>query len=75
MKLTLLFSDTEFGAGNRTDDFIEEDLFCKTLRGVFDEAKKQATDLIFIGDTFDFLKCPLKDGSFPRHFTENRSLE
>ncbi len=75
MKLTILFSDTELGAGNRTDDFIEEGLFCKTLRSIFDEAKKQQTDLVFNGDTFDFLKCPLKDGSHPRHLTEKRALE
>lgn len=75
MKLTLLFSDTELGGGNRTDDFIEEDLFCKTIRGVFSDAKKYPTDLVFNGDTFDFVKCPIKDGSYPRHFTEKRSLE
>ncbi len=75
MKLTLLFSDTELGAGNRCDDFIEEDLFCKTIRELFDDAKKYPTDLVFNGDTFDFVKCPIKDGSYPRHFTENRSLE
>lgn len=75
MKLTLLFSDTELGGGNRSDDFIEDDLFYRTLFGLFKDAKKQPTDLVFNGDTFDFVKCPLKDGSYPRHFTEKRSLE
>ncbi|MAG60701.1 hypothetical protein CL619_02835 [archaeon] len=75
MKLTLIFSDTELGAGNRSDDFIEEDLFCNTVRSLFVEAKKQPTDLVFNGDTFDFVKCPTKDGHYHRHFTEKRSLE
>lgn len=75
MKLTLVFSDMELGSGNRSDDFIEEDLFCTTLRGIFSDAKKQATDIVFNGDTFDFVKTPLKDGIYHRHFTEKRSCE
>ena len=75
MRLSLLFSDTELGGGNRSDDFLEEGLFCDTLKGIFDDAKKNPCDLIFNGDTFDFIKCPLKDGSYPRHFTEKRSVE
>ena len=75
MRLSLLFSDTELGGGNRSDDFLEEGLFCDALKGIFDDAKKNPCDLIFNGDTFDFIKCPLKDGSYPRHFTEKRSVE
>ena len=75
MKLTLIFSDTELGVGNRCDDFIEEDLFCSTIKSLFSDAKKYSTDLIFNGDTFDFVKSPTKDGIYHRHFTEKRSLE
>lgn len=72
-KLTLIFSDTEFGEGNATDDFIEDELFIDTLRKHFDQAKNYPIDFVFNGDTFDFMKAPYK-GKYPRHITEKISL-
>ena len=72
-KLTLLFSDTELGEGNATDDFLEDDLLIKTLKENFHYGEKYPIDFIFNGDTFDFLKAPYK-GEYPRHVTERISL-
>ena len=52
MKLSLIFSDVEAGSGNRTDDFIDDKLLCKTIRSHSKEAKKNPTDIIMNGDTF-----------------------
>ena len=72
-KLTLIFSDTEFGAGNATDDFVEDELLIDTLKKHFDQGKQYPLDFIFNGDTFDFMKAPYK-GKYPRHITEKMSL-
>ncbi|MSR86301.1 hypothetical protein EXS74_02810 [Candidatus Woesearchaeota archaeon] len=72
-KLTLLFSDTELGEGNATDDFVEDELFLDTLKKNFHYGEKYPIDFIFNGDTFDFLKAPYK-GKYPRHVTANISL-
>lgn len=72
-KLTLTFSDIEVGIGNNTDDFIEEDLFCNTLRSNFHYSQKYPIDLVLNGDIFDFLKAPYKN-TYPRHVTEKISL-
>ena len=72
-KLTLLFSDTELGEGNATDDFVEDELFIDTLQKNFHYGKEYPIDFIFNGDTFDFLKAPYK-GTHPRHVTETISL-
>ncbi len=72
-KLTLLFSDTEFGLGNTTDDFVEDELLAETIRNYFHYGQKLPIDFIFNGDTFDFLKAPYL-GKYPRHITEEISL-
>ncbi len=72
-KLTLIFSDIEIGIGNTTDDFVEDDLFCETLRSNFHYSKKYPIDLVLNGDIFDFLKAPYKK-TYPRHVTEKISL-
>jgi len=72
-KLTLVFSDIEVGIGNNTDDFVEDKLFCETLRSNFHHHKKYNIDLVLNGDIFDFLKAPYKN-TYPRHITENISL-
>ena len=72
-RLILIFSDIEAGGGTATDDFVEDDLLCQTIKENFIHQKKYPTDLILNGDTFDFMKCPYK-GSYPRHITENISL-
>ena len=65
-----MFGDVEFGAGTVTDDFISDSTFAKVIRSL-----KGPVDLILNGDTFDFLKCPLKDGTYPLQVTEAMSLE
>lgn len=72
-KLTLLFSDTELGEGNVTDDFIEEDLLLEAIKKNFHYGELYPLDFVFNGDTFDFLKAPYK-GKYPRHITEEVSL-
>ena len=72
-KLTIIFSDTELGQGNATDDFIDDDFFIETLKKNFHWGKKYPIDFILNGDTFDFLKASYK-GKYPRHVTENISL-
>ncbi|MBS3162656.1 hypothetical protein J4467_01920 [Candidatus Woesearchaeota archaeon] len=72
-KVTLVFSDIEVGTGNNTDDFVEEKLFCDTLKSNFHYHKKYNIDLVLNGDIFDFLKAPYKN-SYPRHVTEKISL-
>lgn len=68
MRLSLIFSDIEIGVGNRTDDFIDDKLLCKTIRSHFKESKKYHSDLILNGDIFDFMKAPYK-GRYPKHIT------
>ena len=72
-KLTLLFSDIEIGAGNETDDFIDDELLSETIRSHFEESKKYPADLILNGDIIDFMKCPYH-GKYPRHITEKVSI-
>lgn len=72
----IILSDLELGAGNLTDDFISDNLLCNLINEL--NKKNHKIDLIFNGDTFDFLKCPyLKDEdiSYPRYVTEEISLE
>ncbi|MAG78008.1 hypothetical protein CL616_01445 [archaeon] len=71
-KLSLIFSDTELGAGNKTDDLVEEELLYSTIRKHHKDAKQYPTDLILNGDIFDFIKCPYKR-KYPRHITEKVS--
>ncbi len=72
-KLSLIFSDIELGSGTATDDFVEDDLLCDTIKENFKHTKEHPTDLILNGDIFDFLKCPYK-GEYPRHITEKISV-
>lgn len=72
-RLLLIFSDIEAGGGTATDDFVEDELLCRTLQENFRYTKEYPTDLILNGDTFDFMKSPYK-GAYPRHITENVSL-
>lgn len=72
-KLSIIFSDIEFGAGTPTDDFVEDDLLISTIDSLIPWTKKYPTDFIFNGDTFDFLKVPYR-GRYIRHITERNSL-
>lgn len=65
-----MFGDIELGGGTMTDDFVSDATLAKVINSL-----KGPVDLILNGDTFDFLKCPLKDGTYPLQVTENMSLE
>lgn len=74
-KEIIILGDVEIGGGTLTDDFISD----KTLSNLILElsGREHPVDLVFNGDTFDFLKCPviIKDRRiFPRHITEDISL-
>ncbi|MBU0456899.1 MAG: metallophosphoesterase [Nanoarchaeota archaeon] len=74
-KEIIILGDVEMGGGTLTDDFISD----KALSELISEISKKShpVDLVFNGDTFDFLKCPsiiAGKKSFPRHVTEEISL-
>jgi UDP-2,3-diacylglucosamine pyrophosphatase LpxH len=74
-KEVAVFSDVELGAGNLTDDFISDVALSKTIVDL--SRKKHDVDLVFNGDTMDFLKCPYMDQghlTYPWHVTEEISL-
>jgi len=73
MKLTLVFSDIEAGTGNATDDFVEDELLVDTIRTHFPESKNHPADIVFNGDTLDYMKAPYK-GKYPKHITEKISV-
>ena len=67
--------DVEMGAGNLTDDFISDRLLAELIIELC--KRPHEIDLVFNGDTFDFLKCPyfkVNQLSYPRHITEDISL-
>src|SRR3989344_2877059 len=74
-KEIILLGDVEMGGGTITDDFISD----KTLSELILELskRKHPVDLIFNGDTFDFLKCPYREKDFviyPRHISQEVAL-
>ncbi len=75
-KEIIVLGDVEMGAGNLTDDFISDNALSDLILEL--GKRPHPVDLIFNGDTFDFLKCPFleKDGKFvyPRHITKEISL-
>ena len=56
MKQIIVLGDVELGAGNRTDDFIADRKLAQLIIRL--SKKSHPIDLVFNGDTFDFLKCP-----------------
>ncbi|MBT4651008.1 hypothetical protein HOC13_00615 [Candidatus Woesearchaeota archaeon] len=75
LKEVIILGDTEFGAGNLTDDFISDNTLSELIREL--AKRKHPVDLVFNGDTFDFLKCPYKEKDqfiYPRHITAEISL-
>lgn len=74
-KEIIVIGDIEMGAGNLTDDFIADEKLVKLIQ---EQTKKEhPVDLVFNGDTFDFLRCPSKlhpRPFYPRHVTEEVSL-
>ena len=61
------------GSGTLTDDFISDKTLAKLISSF--AKRKRAIDLVLNGDTFDFLKCPAKDGTYPLYVTEGISLD
>lgn len=75
-KEIIVLGDVEMGAGNLTDDFISDKTLSSLIVGLAE--KPHPIDLIFNGDTFDFLKCPsqLKPRTkYPRQVTQKISLQ
>ena len=74
-KEIIIIGDIEMGCGNLTDDFISDKALSELIKEL--SKRKHPVDLIFNGDTFDFLKCPYFDKNrltYPRHVTEKISL-
>lgn len=75
-KEMIFFSDVEFGSGTITDDFVSDKLFISVINDL--AKKKDPVDLIFNGDTFDFLKVPVYvkgKEKYPTHITDEIALE
>lgn len=68
--LVVVASDVEMGSGGATDDFPQSDWLADWVRALPDAER---VDLVFNGDTFDFLKTPI-DGSYPRHVDAGLAL-
>ena len=67
-KFKIILSDLHLGAGyaqegNRLEDFDQDGAFAELLSHVVAESERldQAVELIFAGDTFDFLQVPALD--------------
>jgi UDP-2,3-diacylglucosamine pyrophosphatase LpxH len=76
-KEVIILGDIEMGGGTLTDDFIADDSLAKLIKKY--ASKKNSVELVFNGDTFDFLKCPYINESgrrtYPRHVTTKISLK
>jgi UDP-2,3-diacylglucosamine pyrophosphatase LpxH len=74
-KEIIILSDVEMGAGTLTDDFIADNTLMQLIIKL--SKKKHAVDLIFNGDTFDFLKSPykLKPARYTRHVTKEVAVD
>ncbi|HJL15393.1 MAG TPA: hypothetical protein RMH99_07055 [Sandaracinaceae bacterium LLY-WYZ-13_1] len=74
-ELLVVIGDVEIGPGGPTDDFPQSeflgDLLLRYCEPPFAELP---VTVVFDGDTFDLLKTPLEDGSFPIHVTEAIAL-
>ncbi len=71
----IVFGDIELGSGNITDDFIADNTLSKIIN-YYAEMKDQI-DLVFNGDSLDYLKCPKivkNKATYPRHITSEISL-
>ncbi len=74
----IIFSDIEMGAGTSTDDFNHDKLLSEIILDLKKESKNNPIDLVFNGDTFDFLKCPVVKGkkyTYPKKINEVIALQ
>ncbi len=74
-RLLVVWSDIEMGAGGPLDDLPDTGFLAERIasyaRPPFDG---MAVELVFAGDTFDFLKTPV-DGRYPTRITAQVALE
>ena len=74
-KEIIVLGDIEIGGGTEGDDFIADKALSDLITDL--AKKKNPIDLVFNGDTFDFVKCPFlveSKQTYPRHITEEVSL-
>jgi len=71
----VVVSDIEMGIGGATDDCADT-AFMEELLSGYQEPPYDgvAVTFVFNGDTFDFLKTPCADGSYPTHVSESMSV-
>lgn len=85
MKEIIILGDVEMGCGSYTDDFVSDKLLSNLIIEL--SQKKHDVDLVFNGDSFDFLKCPVilqkksrlngkitPKHHYPRHICKDTSL-
>lgn len=69
--LVVVFSDIEMGAGGITDDYPDTTFLEELLEGYCEPPYRDlAVTYVFNGDTFDLLKTPTDEGTYPSHITE-----
>ncbi|MFH1396238.1 MAG: hypothetical protein ABIG93_02465 [archaeon] len=85
MKEIIILGDVEMGGGTLTDDFVSDKALSELILELAN--KPHPVDIVFNGDTFDLLKCPIiiealnnegqpiQKRAFPRHITEEISLQ
>jgi len=75
MNQIIVLGDVEMGAGTRTDDFIADKKLAQLILRL--SRKHHPIDLVFNGDTFDFLKCPyaLHPQRYTRYVSANIALK
>lgn len=74
-RLLVCFSDIEMGAGGAYDDFPRSDFLADVIRGYGrDPYRWLAVDLVFNGDTFDFLKTSFR-GGWPTRVTRDVAID
>jgi len=75
VKEIIILGDIELGCGDLHDDFISDKLLSKLILSL--SRKKHPVDLVFNGDTFDFLKAPhyvKNKPTFPKEITPEISI-
>ena len=74
-KEVIVLGDVEMGGGTYTDDFISDNSLSQMILSLC--KRNHPVDLVFNGDTLDFLKCPYivnNKVTYPRHITSEISL-
>lgn len=76
-RVLIVVSDVEIGCGGPTDDFPQSEALGELLLSYLDTSPFSETRLSFVfnGDTFDFLKAPIDDGSYPIYVSEGAAMQ